>query len=120
MSKVNLRAVTVDEGDVGLDENFAAEAKAEIQAETSLPKTVREMVNVAAVTLKRWIAEMRRMESDLEADKASATAEYEKTVAAAKIIMEDRHAKADADLKQLRETMKSLEPARADLAEKVS
>ncbi|PWJ81545.1 hypothetical protein C7441_11077 [Pseudaminobacter salicylatoxidans] len=120
MSKVKLRAVTDENLDVGLDDTFVEEAKTEIQTQHSEPKTVREMVGVAARTLKRWIEEMRSAEADLEADKAAATAEFEKTVADARNLMEDRHTKADLDLKQLRETMKSLEPARADLAEKVS
>lgn len=112
MASPKLRAVTTD--DVGLGEDFVEEAR---EAAQKAP-TVRELVSVSARTLKKWIEQMKREEGAREALKASATAEYERTVAEAKQLMEEIHAKADADLKELRETMKHLEPARAALSEK--
>jgi hypothetical protein len=112
MASPKLRAVT-DDG-VNLGEDFVEEARKEAQK----TPTVRELVSVSARTLKKWIEQMKQEESAREALKASATAEYDRTVADAKQLMDEIHAKADADLKELRETMKHLEPARAALSEK--
>ncbi|TIS17232.1 MAG: hypothetical protein E5X10_04435 [Mesorhizobium sp.] len=88
----------------------------EEQLEQDAPPSVRSMIANTGKTLKRFVDQMRRKETELEGVKA-ATAEFERVVALAKMVRDNCHAETDADLHQIRTTLEVLDPARAKLSE---
>lgn len=89
-----------------------------LSSEPGKPKrSVRTMISNAGNVLKRIVEQARKKEAELEAIKATATADYERTVADAKALRDKCHEETDADLFQIRTTLEVIDPARAKLAE---
>jgi hypothetical protein len=101
-----------------IDEEFSEAVDTELARDPSEPKrSVRTMIATTGKSLKRFVDQMRLKETELEATKAAATAEYERAVASAKLIRDNCHQETDADLHQIRTTLEVLDPVRAKLAE---
>jgi len=107
-------------GDADPTVNFTDEVGKELAADAKpdRSKMIMELVSLTAKMLKSWIETMRKYEAECEAEKAAAHKAYDEAVAIAAADRDLRVEKADSDLRQLRETMKELEPARSALAEK--
>lgn len=78
---------------------------------------VRTMIADSSTALKNSIVKYRALEAELESEKSSATAEYQRVVEEARRIRDERLAEADTLLHQIRTTVEALEPARVKLAE---
>ncbi|PBC01767.1 hypothetical protein [Mesorhizobium sp. WSM3860] len=107
MPAVQTPLVSEEELSTALDETL----------EQDTPPSVRSMIANTGKTLKRFVDQMRRKETELEGVKAAATAEFERVVALAKMVRDNCHAETDADLHQIRTTLEVLDPARAKLSE---
>ncbi|BCH11992.1 hypothetical protein MesoLj131c_62500 [Mesorhizobium sp. 131-3-5] len=100
------------------DDDLLAAVDNALSAEADKPKrSVRTMISNAGNVLKRIVEQARKKEAELEAIKATATADYERIVADAKAVRDKCHQDTDADLFQIRTTLDVIDPARAKLAE---
>lgn len=81
------------------------------------PRSVR---TIAIDALAGFVGELRKQEKIAETEKAAAAREFEEAVSAAKARRDERQAKADASLKEIRPTLAELEPTRARLAEQAA
>ena len=76
------------------------------------------VISASSETLSGWLEAFRRDEGELESMKALASKEYQETMEAASARRDQLHKEADAALAAIRLSVKSLEPARAELAER--
>ncbi|CDX26865.1 hypothetical protein MPL3356_60594 [Mesorhizobium plurifarium] len=78
--------------------------------------TARTLIAAAKNGLVNSIDRLRRQGSRLEQNMASANADFEKAVSAAKTLRDDRLAEYKAELFQVNETIRALDGARTQLA----
>lgn len=78
--------------------------------------TAKTLISAARNGLVNSIDRLRRQGSRIEQNMASANADFEKAVAAAKTLRDDRLAEYKAELFQVNETISALDGARTRLA----